>query len=64
MEWGIIWSVIVAMAIFLLAIAMIGATFIWLMMRKVKKGAQTGATRKSSFPCAAFFGEKTETATK
>ncbi len=64
MEWGIVWSVIVAMVIFLLAIGMIAATFIWLMVRKFKKGAQTGATQKFSFPCAAFFGEKTETATK
>ncbi len=64
MEWGIVWSVIVAMVIFLLAVGMIGATFIWLMIRKFKKGARAGATRKFSFPCAAFFGDKTETATK
>ena len=64
MDWGIVLSVIVGMAIFLLAIAMIGSALIWLMIRKVKKGGQAGASQKFSFPCSAFFGEKTETATK
>ena len=64
MDWGIVLSVIVAMAIFLLAIAMIGATLIWLVIRKVKKGGHAGASQKFSSPCAAFFGQKTETATK
>ncbi len=64
MHWGIVLSVIVAMAIFLLAVAMIGATLIWLMIRKVKKSGQAGASQKFSFPCASFFGEKTETAAK
>ncbi len=64
MDWGIVWAVVAGMAIFLLAIVTIGASLVWLMIRKVKKGVQAGASQKSSFPCAAFFGEKTEAATK
>ena len=64
MDWGIVWSVVVGIAIFLLGIGVVGATLAWLMIRKIKKGAQTGASQKFSFPCAAFFGGKTGAATK
>ena len=64
MDWGIVWSVVVGIAIFSVGIAMVGATLVWLIVRKIKKGAQTGASKKFSFPCAAFFGGKTEAAAK
>jgi hypothetical protein len=64
MEWGIVLSVIVGLAIFLLAIATIGAMLVWLMLSKVKKGTQSGSSKKFSFPCAAFFGGKAEAPTK
>ncbi len=64
MDWGIVWSVVIGIAIFLAGIAMIGGTLVWLMVRKAKKGVRTSAGEKSSFPCAAFFGGKTEAAAK
>lgn len=64
MDWGVVWSVVFGMTIFALMIATIVALLAWLMIRKVKKGTRAGASQKFSFPCAAFFGEKTEPATK
>ncbi len=64
MDWEIVLSVVVGMAIFLLGIAMIGGSLVWLMVSKIKKSAQGGANRKFSFPCAGLFGDKAETSAK
>ena len=64
MDWNIVSSVVVGMAIFVIGIAVIGTALVLLMVRKLKRGVKVGASQKFSFPCSAFFGQKTEPAGK
>ncbi|MFA5078588.1 MAG: hypothetical protein WC541_03780 [Dehalococcoidia bacterium] len=51
MDWGIVASVLVAMALFFIIIALLAFTAMSLMIRRIKSKAHSGAVRTSEMPC-------------